>query len=275
MADRPGLYRGIRLGDAAALTAAAAALFLSAGAEAQVKRVKPGADPSASGGDFVNQHGQNRAGELRRGSGPAIQLPGTDPAVGGAYIAVLDGSSVELLDRTNLDQVDRVDVAGADAVAVSGTWLAIRSRVKRRDQLQARPIRENGAIGPATGIAAAGPPAQLGRPSLAGDRLAYAVAKPGKNKVVVYGLENRDRRTIMRSRKKALSNASIYGKAVLYVRSKRRRDDLMIRKLGKGGARKLTSRKARLWSTALTAKRAYVTVLEGREPRSRIVSVKR
>jgi len=275
MADRPGLYRGIRLGDAAALAAAAAALFLAAGAEAQVKRVKPGADPSVSGGDFVNQRGQNRAAELRRGSEPAIPLPGTDPAVGGAYVALLDGSKVVLLERTSLEQVDSVDAPGADAVAVSGTWLAIRSRVKRRDRLEARPIGANGAIGPASLVAAAGPPSQVGRPSLAGNRLAYAVAKPGKNKVAVFGLEGRNRRTVMTSRKKALSNPSIYGKALLYVRSKRRRDDLMIRRLGKGNARKLTSRRARLWSTALTAKRAYVTVLEGRKPRSRIISVKR
>ncbi len=83
MADRPGLYRGIRLGDAAALAAAAAALVLAAGAEADVTRVKPGADPSTDGGDVVSQRGESRAGELRSGSGGVTQLPGTDPAIGG------------------------------------------------------------------------------------------------------------------------------------------------------------------------------------------------
>jgi hypothetical protein len=42
-----------------------------------------------------------------------------------------------------------------------------------------------------------------------------------------------------------------------------------------GGDRRLKSGRIRMWSTALGGKRAYVTILEGPRPRSRIVSVKR
>ena len=104
MAERPGLYRGIRLGDAAALVAAAAALVLAAGAEADVKRVKPGADPSVDGGDFASQRGESRAAEYRPGSGGVVQLPGTDPAIGGGYSAMLDRGDVVLLARHPLDE---------------------------------------------------------------------------------------------------------------------------------------------------------------------------
>src|SRR5688500_18029316 len=126
MADRPGLYRGIRLGDAAALTAAAVALSLAAGAEAEVKRVKPGADPSADAGDFVSQRGSDQSGELRPAAGGVVPLPGRDPALGGRNLALIQGSDVVVLDRETLAERDRVEAPGADAVAVSGSWLAIR-----------------------------------------------------------------------------------------------------------------------------------------------------
>ena len=63
---------------------------------------------------------------------------------------------------------------------------------------------------------------------------------------------------------------------MLFVRSTMRRAALRLRGLGTGGrARRLRSARARMWSTALSDKRAYVTILEGRRPRSRIISVKR
>ena len=277
MAERPGLYRGIRLGDAAALAAAAAALVLAAGAEADIKRVKPGADPSVDGGDFASQRGENRAAEYRPGSGGVVQLPGTDPAVGGGYLAMLDRGDVVLFARHPLDERGRVGVSGADAVAVSGSWLAIRTRVDRRDALQVRRLGPAGEIGQARVIAAAGPPAQIGLPSVAGSRVAYAVAKDQKNKIVVYDADNGKRRTVMGARKKGLSNPSLHGNSMLYVRSKKEgRNELRLRRLKKGGGdRRLKSGKVRMWSTALGGKRAYVTILEGRQPRSHIVSVKR
>ena len=277
MAEHPGLYRGIRLGDAAALVAAAAALVLAAGAEADIKRVKPGADPSVDGGDFASQRGESRAAEYRPGSGGVVQLPGTDPAVGGGYLAMLDRGDVVLFARHPLDQRRRVGVSGADAVAVSGSWLAIRTRVDRRDALQVRRLGPAGEIGQARVIAAAGPPAQIGIPSVAGSRVAYAVAKDQKNKIVVYDADNGKRRTVMGARKKGLSNPSLHGNSMLYVRSKKEgRNELRLRRLKKGGGdRRLKSGKVRMWSTALGGKRAYVTILEGRQPRSHIVSVKR
>jgi hypothetical protein len=277
MADRPGLYRGIRLGDSLALAAAAVVLLGAAGAEADVKRAKPAADPSVEGDDFVSQRGKSRAAELRRGSGGATQLPGTDPAIGGPYIAVLEGANVRLLDRNTLGAVDSVDVPGADAVAVSGEWLAVRSRLERRDRLEVRSIAPDGTIGQADGVAAAGPPSQVGRPSIGGDRIAYAVAKSNKNKIAIYQADKRKRRTVLASRKRSLSNPSLRGNALLYVRSKRRnRDELRLRKLDKkGGDRLLEASGARMWSTALSGRRAYVTILVGRRPVGRVISVRR
>lgn len=274
MAERPGLYRGIRLGDAAALVVVAVALISVTASQADVRRAKPAADPSAVDTALVTQRGESRAGELRDASG-VTQLPGTDPAIGGDFIAVKDGPSVALLARGDLSEVDRVEVSGADGLAVSGSWLAIRTRAKGRDRLQVRPIAPSGTIGQARGVAAAGPPAQISRPSLAGDRLAYAVAKHRRSKLVVYRIGKRKRRTVLSSPRHGLLNPALRGQKMLYVRATRRRDELRLRDLEGGRDRKLKAGKLRMWSTALTGKRAYVTILEGRAPHSRVISVRR
>jgi hypothetical protein len=274
MAERPGLYRGIRLGDAVALTVAALALTSATATQADVRRAKPAADPSAVDTALVTQRGESRAAELRDGSG-VTQLPGTDPAIGGSFIAVKQGPEVVLLARGDLAEVDRVRVEGADGLAVSGSWLAIRTRSRGRDKLQVRPLAPDGTIGRSRRVAAAGPPAQISRPSLAHDRVAYAVAKERRSRLVVYRIGDRRRRTVASSVRHGLFNPSIRGQKLLYVRSAKRRDELRLRDLEGGGDRKLKAGKIRMWSTALTGKRAYVTVLEGRAPRSRVISVRR
>jgi hypothetical protein len=276
MADRPGLYRGIRLGDSLALSAAAVALFGAAGAEADVKRARPAADPSVSGGDFVSQRGTSRKAELRAaGGGGLTRLPGNDPAIGGSYIAVIQGGDVVLLARSNLGEVDRVAVPDADDVAVSDDWLAVRRRPGRHDRLQVRPLSPAGEIGDSRPVATAADRAQLGRPSMGGDRIAYAVASPAKNKLVIHRPGTGERNTILRSRKAGLSSPSLYGQAMLYVRTERNHDELRLRKLERGGRDRRLRTGNRLWSTALSAKRAYVTVLAGTKPASRVVSVRR
>ena len=274
MAERPGLYRGIRLADAIALLVAAGALVLAAGTQAEVvTRVKPAADPSADGTGLVTQRGKSRAAELRDGSG-VTQLPGTDPAMGGGRIAVLQGPRVVVLDRRTLAELDRIEVRRADALAVSREWLAIRTRVRGRDRIQVRALGPEGRIGAARGVDAERAPSQLGRPSLGGDRLAYAVARRSRNKLVVHRIGG-GRRTVLSSPRHALSNPALRGDKLLYVRSTSKRDELRLRDLAGGRDRELRSGKARLWSTALTGKRAYVTVLTGSEPFSRVVSERR
>lgn len=274
MAERPGLYRGIRLGDALALAAAALTLALAAPGQAQVKRVKPAADPSAEGKVVVTQRGQSRAGELRDGSG-VTGLPGTDPAIGGRWVAVLDGSQVVLLRRPGLEEAGRVTVPGADALAVSSNWLAIRARRDGRDRIQLRRLGPEGRIGKLRRIATASAPAQLSRPSIGGERVAYAQAKRKRNKLVIYRIGKRSRRTVAGSPRHGLSSPTLRGDRLLYVRHTRKRDELRMRNLAKGGDRRLKAGRVRMWSTALNGRRAYVTILEGTTPRARVVSVRR
>ena len=81
----------------------------------------------------------------------------------------------------------------------------------------------------------------------------------------------------MRSRREGLSNPSIPGKALLYVRHTKRAERLKLASVGgRGPGRTLLSRRSgTLWSTALSEKRAYVTLIHGSMPRQRILSVAR
>ena len=81
----------------------------------------------------------------------------------------------------------------------------------------------------------------------------------------------------MRSRVHGLSNPTLRGDDLLYVRHTDGADLLKLASLrGSGVGRTLLSKRTgTLWSTALSAERAYVTQIHGTAPRQRILSVSR
>jgi hypothetical protein len=262
LAERPGIYRGARLGDALALLVAAAALGATGSASAAQTQVQGGADPSADGPDLVWQQG-DRTGVLRR-DGQDIPLPGTDPAVGGPYVAVIDGASIVLLDRATLGEVARVSAEGADGVAVSGDWLVYRRREGARDVLDAVKITDPLTPGPARRITSAGSPDQIGRPSIDGDVVVWATAQRDESRIWKRDLEGRKNEVLVGARFALLSNPAIEGKRLVFVRSTGRHDQIVITRVKKhaGGHPIHTFRGAGyLWSTALEGGTAYVTVV--------------
>jgi hypothetical protein len=279
MADRPGIYRGVRFGDGLALLAAAAALIVASPAGAARTESHPAADPSVGGNDLAFQR-PDGSGVLRRG-GRDIRLPGDDPALGDGRAAVIAGGQIVILSGKTLDEIGHVPAARADAVAISRHWLAWRARRSGRDFLRARNVTDPSRPGPEHSLGKAGGSAQLGRPSLDGGRLVYARATTHENAIVSRRLgakhKKRAKSTLVRSRTEALSNPAARGNLLLYVRSTRRADHLKLRSLaGRGKGRTLLSRPTgTLWSTALEARRAYVTVIHGSHPRQKIVSVAR
>jgi hypothetical protein len=279
MSERPALYRGARLGDALALVAAAAVLTATATAGAAQIEADDAADPSVDGPDLVWQL-PDRSGILRR-EGQRIPLPGGHPAVGGPYVAVVAGPAIRILDRTNLGLINEVDAPGADAVAVSDSWLVYRARRDGRDVMLSRSIADPRSPGEERAISGASGLEQLGIPGLSGNLLVFAIAKPRVNRIVKYGLDTGAGRTILASRTDALSSPSVRrgqkSTKLLYVRISGKRQRLMLKRLGgKGHGNSLYARRGRkvmLWSTALSAERAYVTLLQG--DGNRIVSVDR
>jgi hypothetical protein len=279
MSDRPGLYRGARLGDALALIAAAAVLTTTATASAARPEAPDAADPSAEGNDLAWQL-PDRGAVLRRVDSK-LTLPGTDPAVGDLRVAVIVDEAIRLIDRVDLSVITEVSAPGVDAVAVSEEWLVYRAHRDGRDVMLARSIVDPRNPGEEKPIGAVPGLGQLGQPSVDGNIVVFAIAKTNVNRIVSYGLDSGKGRTVLASRNSALSNPSVrQGDEVtklLYVRATADRQRLMIKRLGgKHHGTAIFSRrgrKATLWSTALSAERAYVTLLAGGG--AKIVSVAR
>lgn len=278
MAGEPAILRGLRAGDAAALLAVGVALSATVPAGASQLETPEGADPSVEGSRLAFQL-RDRSGVLRR-DGEQLPLPGRDPALGGGWVAAIDGEAIAILDGRDLAETDRLAAPGADAVAVSNGWLAWRARREGRDLLRAAPVSDAGVLGASRRLDSAGGAAQLGRPSLDANRVVYARATPRQNRIVkrVLGAKRggRARSTVLRSRVVGLSNPALRGDSLLYVLHSRRADRLKLARLGAGAGRTLLSRRSgTLWSTALSAKRAYVTHIRGTGPRQKVISAKR
>jgi hypothetical protein len=258
-----GLYRRLRLGDAAALVVAAAALGVSGGSATAAQTVATnGADPSAAEADLVFQL-QDRSGVLRR-DGADIALPGNDPAIGGPYIAVIQGGEIVLLRREDLSEVTRIAAPAVDAVAVSGDWLVMRRREGGRDALEARKITDPLSPGPLERITSAGAPSQVGRPALDGDTVVWSTAQRDESRVWMRDLTERRNRIVVGSRFNLLTNPAIEGRRLIYVRGGGSHDRVMATRLGRRGAgRPIHHDKGPgiLWTTALEGGRAYVTLL--------------
>jgi hypothetical protein len=279
MAERPEIYRGARLGDGVALLAAAVALALAAPAGAANTEARPAADPASAGKALLYQR-PDRSAVIKR-QGPDVAIQGHDPAAGDGRIATILGGEIVLMSAVDLGVIARVSAPDADAIAVSRHWLVWRARRNGRDFLRARNITDPNRPGPEHSLGKAGGAAQLGRPSLDDNRLVYARATRRENRIVkrLLGAKRKKRAkvTLFSSGVDGLSNPSIQGGALLYVRHTRRADRLKLARLGgRGTGRTLLSRRGgTLWSTTLSQKRAYVTLLHGTRPRQRILSVGR
>ncbi len=313
MAERPAILRGLRLAGSLALVLAALAIATHADDATAATRVdlvaRDGSDPSVAGTTLAWRAEGGRI-ELRDVGAAPRALEGADPALGGPYLAIRSGARIAILDRATLAQVTAFEAPDADALAVSEQWLAYRARRAGRDRLVVQPLAPTGA---ARVIASVPAPAQLGRPALDGDRLAYHVAGRSGSRIQALDLATGARRTLRSgSSGVAVSDPSISGRTLLHVRTSARSQRLVLgERLSSGSDRTLyavaaTSRRDRgyepgrrpqrrlapipvpprpgtqgelvtLWSTALSERFAYVTRLRtrGGATRAELVRVPR
>jgi hypothetical protein len=285
MAERPSLYRLFRLGDAATLGLAAAVLATTT-ATAQRIEVASGADPSVAGKAIAFQKG-DRSGVLRAG-GEIHRLPGRDPALGGPFAAVISGDGIKVLNRFRRNVLASLPAPHAEALAISRDWLAYLNRSRGRTSLVARRITDLLHPGEVRRIASVDPPAAIGHPSLSEGRVVFTLSGRRSNTIRLVRLNSGRERTLLASRRAALLNPAILDKRLVYVRVSRGsqgplatvprplHQSLMLRRAGgHGRGRRIyrQSHRRRLWTTSLTSKRAYVTLLGGHGPQ--IVSVQR
>jgi hypothetical protein len=93
--------------------------------------------------------------------------------------------------------------------------------------------------------------AEIGRPALDGDLLAFHVAGRSGGRIVVTDLARGRTRTVRRERRVQLLNPSLRAGRLLYVRARYARQELLIGPVG----RRPTRRDRRLWSTVPTGRR--------------------
>jgi hypothetical protein len=280
MCEHPGVYLGLRRGDAAALAVAALALIIVPGsAGAAGTSVSHATDPSATADALLFQRLGGPA-VISRG-GPDVPLPGSHPAIGGRYIATVRGDSVLLFDRVTLAPVAQIPAAGADAIAISDLWLAYRTSSGGGDAIYIRYIANPAAPAPPLQVASQGGAGQLSRPASDGGILLYAIATPRGSRVIQRVMGTRKHRALVRSNRLLLFDPSVNGRSFAYVRADARRSRLMVRKRHAHGAGRvllaLGRAKGVLWSNALTGSVAYATILQpsSNTPDANIVGVSR
>jgi hypothetical protein len=204
-----------------------------------VQRVAPNASDPSVDGALLAWHEPGETGLLVSGE-TRSRLGGTHPSLGGARLAVLRDGVVDVQATGGAPFAATLATPGADAIAVSAGWLAWRAvnEILVASLAGGAPRRVIGA-------------AEVGRPALDGDLLAFHVAGRSGGRIVVADLAAGRSRTVRRERRAQLLNPSLHGGRLLYVRAQYKRQELLIGPL----ARRSPRRDRRLWSTVPTGRR--------------------
>jgi hypothetical protein len=281
LAERPEGLRALRV-----LIAASLVLALIAGeARAAGTVASPGGDPSVADVDLAWQ--QPGVGGFLLRNGVKTQLPGNDPAVGGALVAWHDGPNVTVASRDTLTPMLQEPLAGVRKLALTDRWLVWRSGLQIRVQPLSDPTRS--AL-----VVKAKRFAELGRPALDGDLVVYHYATPSGSWLTTVNVATGARDRVRFAKDAQLLNPSLLGGSLLYVRTSRCAQELRLGPLHGGKERVLyklpplagqdrghdrghTEQGERLpcphrpkptarilWTTALSATTAYVTILRPR-----------
>jgi hypothetical protein len=202
-------------------------------------------DPTADGG-VVAWHRPGRTGVLARDGGTA-EAPGAHPAVGEGLLAWIGDGVIEVRSLSDPGYARTVPAPGADAVAVSARWLAWRTRRADGDDLVVVPL----GGGPPVLADSADAPAQLGRPSVSGDIVAWHVAGRRGSRIRAKPLPDGAARTLRRERRAQLLNPALHAAELVYVRATFQRQELRLGPL----ERRSTRRDATLWDSLPTGRR--------------------
>jgi hypothetical protein len=256
MCEREGVYLGLRRGDAAALAIAALALIVAPGSAGATGTDVPHAtDPAATADALLFQRLGGPA-VISRG-GPETALQGEHPAIGGNYVATVNGDAVQLLDRSTLAPVAQIGALGADAIAVSDSWLAYRAPLGGGEGIYIRYIGNPAAPAPPSLLAGEGGASQLSAPAVDGSILLYAIATPRGSRIVQWVMGTYKHRALVRSPRLLLFNPAVAGKSFAYVRSDARRSRLMVRGRHRHGSGRILFTLKRSAGDSV----AYLTVL--------------
>jgi len=248
--------------NAAVLTALGALLLLvpAPGAEATTLALGDGRqlDPSVSGG--VLAYTQRDAAGVRvvvRPSDPVVFEGGESPALDGHRLAYADAEGIRVVDWTTGEELARAPGA-LRKPALGWPFLAFLVEDERGKRIGLSNL-ETGEFGL---VASVGPRGMLGRPTIAGGRVAWHSGDARSSRIVVMDLATRQRTVVASTRIGALTHPALSETHVVWVEARSGRSRLLLRPLGSDGApRTLVDVRARgtvLWTTALWGRNAYV-----------------
>jgi hypothetical protein len=255
--------RLLLLGNVGALLLCAGLLAAAPAAGAAVQTLGAGLDPAAAGtvlGRARMDSGSSSVLVEPRDRTP-IAVPGAAaPAVDGGFLAYEDGQGVKVIDWRTDDPVARVDGQVAKP-ALDWPLLAF----VRTDSTYKRLVVAD-YTNPAspverviTRISAVN---DLGRPSLAGGRIAWHKVTATSSRIYAQVLATGRRSVIARSSVLVLANPSITSTRIVWVRQNSRSCALLMRRWASPAVKRIyrtTGTTRLLWTTALTGRTAYVT----------------
>ena len=219
-------------------------------------------------------------------NGVITQLPGNDPAIGGALVAWRLGPQVTVAARDTLAPMLQEELPGTQKLAVNDRWLVWRAG----REIRVQPLSD---VTRSALVVEAKRVAELGRPALDGDLVVFHRATTAGSWLTAVDVATGKRRQLRFARDAQLLNPSLLARGS-YVRASRCAQQLVLGPLGAGKERVLftlpplagedrgherhhPSQGERLpckhlpkpttrilWTTALSDTTAYVTILRPR-----------
>ncbi|HUH15038.1 MAG TPA: hypothetical protein VML35_04065 [Gaiellaceae bacterium] len=254
----------LRRANAAALTALAGLLLLvpAGGAEATTLSLGPGRqlDPSVSNGVLAHSQREGTATSVvvRPASGEPVVFEGAEsPSLHGDLLAYADAQGIRVVRWTTGEEIARAP-GRLSKPALEWPYLAFVAEDSRGKRL----VLSNLETGEHGAIASVGLRGGLGRPALAGGRLAWHVTLARSSSIMLLDLASRRRTVVERTRIGSLSHPALSPTHIVWVDARSGRSRVLLRELGSSRApRTLVESRARgtvLWTTALEGSTAYV-----------------
>jgi hypothetical protein len=297
MAERPRAWLAVRRFAAVGLVAVAVASATAAASAAT--DLGAGRDPSAAG-DVVVWTAPSGGVSQQEGSSTLTSVPALAVA-GGTMLAWRAEGEAHIVHLADMSPVLDLNVPGINSLAVSDNWLVTRAQIGGVTQLSAVPLADPAS---ARTIATARPPLQLGRPALDGDLLVYHLDGPRLSSILAVDLAAGIQRVVRQTRSALLTNPSVLGGDLLYDRQTSRAQSVLIGPIDRRGGDRVVYKLAApsvhdeghehgystrtrskpppvskwlLWTTALSARNVYVTLLPRIGPASgaRLLAVPR
>jgi hypothetical protein len=261
-----GLARRRRLllfGNVGALLVCAGLLAAAPAAGATVQTLGAGLDPAAAGtvlGRARMDSGSSNVLLEPRGETPIAVSRAGAPAVDGRFLAYEDVQGVEVIDWRTRDLVARVDGQVAKPALDWPLLAFVRTDSTYKRLVVADFTDPTSPVERViTRISAVN---DLGRPSLAGGRIAWHKVTATSSRIYAQVLATGRRSAIARSSVFVLVNPSISSRRIVWVRQNSRSCALLMRRWASPAVKRIyrtTGTTRLLWTTALTGRTAYVT----------------